>query len=219
MVHARDSAVSSFILELFRQANEHSRETDRKRNILLGSYLVVVGIGIGWLVNVWSKDADSTILAWLAPSILVILLLLGLPVLRAVILYRGWHAHYANVCKAVQWSLAHNVSLYEAACELIRDSSNRCEYFSPRGVEFSLYVFVFVLWDILLGTLVGTVLLMRFSFPLRSVVLVSALAFAGVLGLGIWCYRHHLLGQQKRFPMDSWMIIRPATEPEPNRDQ
>lgn len=119
MVDTRESAARRFTLELFRQANEHSRETDRKRNSLVGSYLAIVGIGVGWLVNAWLADADSVTPVWLACFILGTLLLVGLPVLRAVTLYRGWHAYYGNVCKAVQWSLARNVSLYDAACELI----------------------------------------------------------------------------------------------------
>ena len=219
MVDTRESAARRFTLELFRQANEHSRETDRKRNSLVGSYLAIVGIGVGWLVNAWLADADSVTPVGLACFILGTLLLVGLPVLRAVTLYRGWHAYYGNVCKAVQWSLARNVSLYDAACELIRDKSNRYEYFSPRGVEFTMFLFVLVLWDILLGALAVAVLLMMFSFPLRSAVFVSSLAFAGVLGLGIRCYRHHLLGEQKRFPAGSWMIIKPATGSKPNKDQ
>lgn len=219
MADTRESEASGLVLEVYRQANEHSRETDRKRNILVGSYLTIVGIGAGWLVNAWLENPDSVVTQSLVWFILVTLLIVGLPVLRAVTVYRAWHAYYGNICKAVQWSLARNLNLYEAACALIRDRSNRYEYFSPRGVEFTMYVFVLVLWGILLGGLATAVLLLKHWFHLPLAAFTFAPALAITLGFGIWCYRHHLLAEQKRFPVDSWMIISPSTESTAQEEQ
>jgi hypothetical protein len=219
MMDAHGSGMSNLIVEVFREANEHLRESDRKRDILLGSYLAVVGIGAGWVVNALLKIENLTNLSSLSYFVLGALLLVGLPVLRAVIVYRGWHSHYANVCKAVQWSLTHNLNLYEAACKLIEDRSNRYEFFSRRGVEFMMYLFILVLWGILLASLLEMVLLFKFSFLLWSASLISGLVLVAVLVLGIWYYRRYLLLQQKRFPNDSWMIIQPTTEAPPENDQ
>jgi hypothetical protein len=219
MADTRDSLASSLLLELFRQANEHSRETDRKRNILLGSYLTIVGVGAGWLIDAWPRDLTSTPVPWLVWFILAGLLIVGLPVLRAVTVYRAWHAYYGNISKAVQWSSAHDLTLYEGACQLISDASNRYEYFSPRGVEFTMFLFILVLWSILLGTLGIAVLLTKSSLCLPLAVAISSLAFAAALVLGIWCYRHHLLGEQRRFPQGSWMVISPPTQPESHEDE
>ena len=199
----------NFLLELYKQANEHLRECDRRRDLLLGTYLGFVAMGVGGFVTILRLIGESNP-PWFAWFIMVALLLLGMPIIRTVVVFRAWHAFYVNISKAVQKSVAEgNLNLYEMACSLINDKDNRYNYFSPRGVEFAMYLLVLLIGGVILSALIYMTLSYNLLFYTWSASIVSVVALAATLLLGVYCYRRYLNHQQSQFPRCSWMVIQP----------
>ncbi len=192
--------MESFLLQHYAQVNEHLRESDRKRDILLGSYLTlsIAGLSICFSLEV--------VPAWKI-GILTFLICLGFIVAVTVTRFRGWHAEYANVAMAIhKCFIDGHYNLLKAAKDL--KHKNKYPYFSPGGVEFMMAMLVLVFLSvkaILLTYWVFDLLKLHLNLLLNiGIILVIILV---IIGGGRWRYKVYLVKREMQFPENSWCIL------------
>ena len=81
------------LLEQYRQVNEHHREADRKRDIILGFYITLSVAMYGFALRI---DTSDTLKIGFVDTLLFQLGILGLILLGFIVgllctIYRGWH--------------------------------------------------------------------------------------------------------------------------------
>ena len=188
--------MKSFLLEHYTQVNEHLRESDRKRDVLLGSYstLSIAGLSICFSLEIMP--------AWRI-GILTFLICLGFIVAITVTRFRGWHAEYINVLVAIHKSFKDgHCDLFKAAEDL--KSENKYAYFPPKGVEFMMMMLVLLF---LSGEAVS---LTYWVCDLQKLYLNLLLSIGIILVIiigGLWQYKVYLVKREKKFPENSWCIL------------
>ncbi len=191
--------MKDFLLEHYRQISEHLRESDRKRDVLLGSYLVLVGGGLGF---VFSTAASQT----LALGIQVGFLILGILVAIFTGFARAWHCEYNRVTMAIHKAfLEEDFDLSKAAKQL-KEASKFGSYFNPRGTEFVIMMFVLVLLSIQAVLLIIVQGYAHLSSLWSKVLLTIAAAIMPLL-IGILWYKTYLRKRENESPQKSWCIL------------
>ncbi len=188
--------MKSFLLEHYTQVYENLRESDRKRDILLGTYFTLSVAGVSFC---FAAQAEP----YYRISILTFLICLGFIVAIIVTRFRGWHAEYANVAMAIHKCFVDgHCDLLKAAEDL--KSKNRHPYFSPIGVEFMMMVLT------LLFLSAEAVLLVSWVCNLQRHWLELLLAIGVFLVImigGLWRYKVYLVKREREFPQNSYYIL------------
>jgi len=193
-----------FLLEHYSQVNQHLRECDRNRNIILQVYFVIF---IGMLSFAYSTTTD-----WLKIIVPVFLFVFGLFIAHYVTYARAWHCEYTRVAKAIHKSFLNtDLRLYNAAKQIKEEEEEkeRGRYFNPRGTEF---IIASVVWlsmtvEIFLFSYETLLQLPHSSLSSQFLAIISLIVMVGLLGFTIWRYKHHLDRRQDEFP-DSWCILK-----------
>jgi hypothetical protein len=191
-----------FLIECYKQVNEHLRESDRKRDVLVGAFIPLV-IGI----TAFIKDSDffSKFVS------LIGIFLVSIPVVICITRYRGWHAEYVNAAIAInKYFLLKNTgskkTLMEIAEELKKDKKFY-KYFSPGGVEFMMFILAILVASFPL-ILAHLTLCHHLGASMFSPLSIISLAFIllSFWGLSLYYYRSYLLRRESAFPKSSWCI-------------
>lgn len=211
MKRRRDFAVEKenmgdFLLEHYRQVNEHLRESDRKRNIFVGFYLVLVSSILGFTLRLDDHAVDPA----LKLSFLSILFGVGIIVAIYTGISRAWHCEYNNTAIAIhKCFLNGDLDLLKAARDW-KNSNEFGHYFNWKGTEFWIMFLVLFLLSVEL------VLVIQVGYPESLLgklrILLYFLGFALPLGTGTHRYRHYLDKREKQFPKKSHLIQKKSSE-------
>ena len=139
-------------LEIYKQCNEHLKETDRKRDQLVAAFAVVVGVVIS---NKEKLEGE-----WLEFSLLG-LGIAGILVILAIVQYRKWHIVYVRCSQLMEFYIrateSHGSAKLSAivadyASQLYKKS--RWSWLNPLGsTEAAVFLFVvtiaFAPWQLL----------------------------------------------------------------------
>jgi len=190
-----------FLIEHYRQVNEHMRESDRKRDVLLSSYLLLVGAVVGVIASLRFDP-------WVLAAVILGLLLIGCIMAIIVSRFAAWHAEYVNVGIAIhKCFLEGDFDLSKAAQDVKKEG--KCPYFRKGGVEFMMMIFVLFLLCIEVTGLVFLVWYW-FGWPLWAKILVSLIGSIAIVVdwvAGILLYRYSLHKREDGFPEKSWLIL------------
>ncbi len=191
--------MKSFLLEHYTQVYENLRESDRKRDILLGTYFTLSVAGVSF----WFGTQGTPDSLYYRIGILTFLICLGFIVAIIVTRFRGWHAEYANVAMAIhKCFIDGHCDLLKAAEDL--KSKNRHPYFSLIGVEFMMMVLTLLFLSaeaVLL--LSGVCNLQKYWLEL----LLDIGVFLVIMIGGLWQYKVYLVKREKKFPQNSYYIL------------
>ena len=187
-----------FLIEHYRQVNQHLRDSDRNRNVMVQIYFVVF---IAMLNFPYSGVTHG--LEIVVPGAVFVL---GFFVSHYITYARAWHCEYTRVAKAIHKSFLNtDLRLYDAARQIKEEEERkRRTYFNPRGTEFIVAVLV---W---LSMAVETYLLFRLlhdSICLQWPAVILLITTVGLLGSSIWWYKSHLDKRECKFPDDCWCIF------------
>ena len=197
-----NSGYEKFLLEHYTQVNEHLREADRKRDILLGSYFSLSIAGLGFCLSVSQAEQYRI-------GILAFLICIGVIVSIIVTKFRGWHAEYANVAMAIHKCFLDgddgNFDLLKAAKDV--KSQNKYHFFFRTGVEFWMMVLTLLFLSAEAGLLVWWVCdSQKFWLKLLLTIVIILL----ICGVGIWRYKVYLVKREDEFPENSVYILQRA---------
>lgn len=196
------SRYKDFLVEHYRQVNEHDRETNRRRDILFGSYASII---FGSLVLFRNLDYVAEV------SLLAALVAIGITVAVTVTRFRGWHAEYINVAKAIHMVFMNDeLTLWDAAMRLKKEKGGY-RFFKAQGVEFMMFIMTLALLSlplVMLYLTVGDALetMKAIGFWSYSLIITAIMIFTWATG--VFAYRHYLIKREAGFPEDSWCILR-----------
>jgi len=194
-----NSKYENFLLKHYAQVNEHLRESDRKRDILLGTYFTLSVAGVSFCFNI--QDTPDTL--YYRVGILTFLIFFGFIVAIIVKRFRGWHAEYVNVAMAIhKCFIDGHYDLFKAAKDV--KSEKKCPYFFKGGVEFMMMVLV------LLFLSSEAISLAYWVCDLQKLYL-NLLIYLGIFLVimigGCWRYKVYLVKREEKFPENSVYIL------------
>ncbi len=188
-----------FLLEHYRQVNEYLRESDRRRDVLLGSYLVLITGGLSFVISSTNQPLTLSIQAGL--------FFLGILVAIFTGIARAWHCEYNRVAMAIHKSfLEGDLNLFKAA-EQLKKSPKMGHYFNRKGTEFVMMMFVLILLSFQAALLTIAQGYPHFPSLWLKVILTLAAVILPVL-IGIWWYKTYLRKRESEFPQQSWCILK-----------
>nr|QNO52764.1 hypothetical protein KDAIOKAM_00033 [Methanosarcinales archaeon ANME-1 ERB6] len=198
---AEKENIEDFLLEHYRQVNEHLRESDRKRDILVGFYLVLVSSILGFTFRSDNHALDPA----LKFSFLCILVGVGIVVAIYTGIARAWHCEYNNTAIAIhKCFLNGDLNLLKAAKDW-KNSDKFGHYFNWKGTEFWIMFLVLFLLSV---ELVLTIWQIGYpeSWSGKWRILLYVFVFVFPLGIGTHRYKHYLDEREKQFPEKTHII-------------
>jgi TM2 domain-containing membrane protein YozV len=191
-----------FETEIYRECNEHLKETDKKRDQLAGVYVVLFGL---LLANYDKFSSNHRTLT------LGIFSLLGIFVILVIIQYRKWHINYIRAAQAVTIFS----KLPDKSKERIKISNSRVQtegymvkwynwinpfYSTEAGIFFVLVGIAFIPLQLFLDeTKIG----IKIAFSQHFAVMINILLFYGILiGVCILVLRK----EKSKAPFDNWLL-------------
>lgn len=201
----KEQKKKDFLLEHYTQVNEHLRESDRSRNILLSVYSALIA---GTLSFIYSTDK----LEYLPKSVILgFLIAFGIGIAIYTAFARAWHCEYTRVARAIHKSFLNaDLQLYQAAKEIKKEEEDKQRhYFNTRGTEFIIFLLI------LLFVFTELVLVFYEGMPNEDwpwLILRSMISSLLVFGVGIGLYGRYLDKKEAGFPDNSWCIINDKEE-------
>lgn len=200
--------MKNFLLEHYRQVNEHLRETDRKRNILLGLYIPTGGI----LTLLTFPDSPFMDVLNGSPvifvSFVVVWIIMGIFVFYGITIFRRWHIEFRNVTIGIHRAFVNgDYDLFKAMRDIIRESDKFGDYYNLKGTQI---VFPFL---VLLNQVVLPLYACFHYWNGKGVFFFLSIAIIlTICCVEYWFYRWYLKKEESRFkgnPAVSWCILPP----------
>lgn len=194
-----EESLRDFLIEHYKQVNEHLRESDRNRNILLGIYLGLVTGILSFCLSLNNQPLSVIMLG--------LLFILGVMIAIYTTIARAWHCEYTSAAMAIHRSfLDGDLDPFKTAKKL-KEAKKFGPYFNRRGTEFMVMVFLLIIISAELGLLIWQACAHLSLWPLWSRILLALAGFVLSLIFGYVKYKQFLYKRESEFPEQSWCIL------------
>lgn len=188
-----------FLKDQYNQANEHLRETDKKRDVLVGFYITLTVAFYGFY-SYLGKDPT------LAIYLIVGLTLFGVCLGILFTLYRGWHGIYVIIAIIIQQKM-HN------KCIVInRNFVKEIDFKFNLFTSAELFTYLILCTIIFLNALESYKLLLNVSPKICAISLLSIAVLQFIFHfLGMW-WLDHLKKKEKLTTKYLWILQKTCPE-------